>query len=123
MRLRSANHYLLVIGSTDQNNPGCLQAVTDNGHFSYDEVSTAADAIEVAEHRRPSLILLNLNATNGSGLDLCRELSAAESTRDIPILAIAGAPAKQQFMISLAVMPCDTRALDREIHRIIDKVH
>jgi CheY-like chemotaxis protein len=117
----SEDHYLLVVGAADYDS-GCLQAVTGNSDYSYDAALNAADAIELAEGRRPSLFLMILNDGGRSGLDVCRELVAAESTRDVPILAIAGPPEKQ-FMIALAVMPCDVDALDREIHRIIDRVH
>ena len=123
MSAQREEHYLLLVGPADRDIPGCLEAVTGTAHFCYDEASNAADAIEMAERRRPSLILLNLDGAERSGLDVCRELVAAESTRDIPILAIAGAPPEPQFMISLAVMPCDSDALDREIHRILGTVH
>ena len=83
------------------------------------------DAIQLAARRRPSLILLNLHGSpRRPDVEACRELLiAAEPTRDVPILAIAGEPAEQQFMIALSVMPCDADALDREIQRIIDRVH
>ena len=81
------------------------------------------DAIQLAARRRPSLILLNLHGIRNDRIEACRLLIAAEPTRDVPILAIAGEPAEQQFMIALAVMPCDADALDREIQRIIDRVH
>ena len=122
MSARNELTYLLVVGASAEHDLGCLQAVTHNNDYSYDEASNAADAIELAERRRPSLIVLNMNSAGRSALDVCRELVAAESTRDVPILAIAGPPDKQ-FMISLAVRPCDADALDREIHRIITRVH
>src|SRR5262249_46488829 len=105
MMARSEDHYLLVVGTLDQS-AGCLETLADAGDYSVDEGSNAADAIERAERGRPSLIVVNLNSAVRSGLDVCRELVAAESTRDVPILAIAGAP-EQQFMIALSVMPCD----------------
>jgi CheY-like chemotaxis protein len=111
-----------VVGAPADRDIGCLHAVTSNESYSYDRASNAADAIELAERRRPSLIVLNLHEAGRAGLDACRELVAAESTRDVPILAIAGPPQKQ-FMIALSVKPCDERALDQEIHRIIDTVH
>ena len=88
---------------------GCLDAVTDRGDFTYDEAPTARDAIQLAARRRPSLILLNLHGSAATGLEACRELFSAEPTRDVPILAIAGEPAEQQFMISLSVLRCDSR--------------
>jgi CheY-like chemotaxis protein len=120
MELRRERPYVLVIGPTT---PGCLDAVTDSSHFSYDAAVSAEDAIEIAERRRPSLILINLHNYAADSLDTCRTLVTAEATRNVPILAIAGAPADQQFMIALAVKPCDVDSLDREIRRIIDTVH
>ncbi len=121
MIARNEDHYLLVVGGADRQE-GCLRALASSNDFTFDDASNAADAIELAERRRPSLIVLSIDGAEHSGLDACRELVAADSTRDVPILVIAGTPEKQ-FMIALAVMPCDASALDREIHRILDKVH
>jgi CheY-like chemotaxis protein len=115
--------YVLVIGALDSRSHGCLDAVTDSRDFSYDAANSAEDAIEIAERRRPSLILVNLHNYAAEGVDTCRTLIRAEATRDVPILAIAGAPADQQFMIALAVKVCDVDSLDREIRRIIGTVH
>ena len=123
MKTRREGRYLLVVNAPAEQVSGCLDAVTDRGDFTYDEAPTASDAIQLAARRRPSLILLNLHGSAATGVEACRELIAAEPTRDVPILAIAGEPAEQQFMISLSVLPCDSDALDREIHRIIDRVH
>jgi len=122
MESRRERPYVLVIGAPQSSSPGCLHAVTDSLHFSYDAAVSAEDAIEIAQRRRPSLILLNLHNYAADSLDTCRTLVNADATRDVPILAIAGA-ANQQFMIALAVKPCDVDSLDREIRRIIDTVH
>ena len=123
MKARREQPYVLVIGAAESDPLGCLNAVTDSAHFSYDAATSAEDAIEIAERRRPSLILLNLHNYAADSLDTCRTLVSADATRNVPILAIAGAPADQQFMIALAVKPCDIESLDREIHRIIESVH
>lgn len=123
MKAQNADRYLLLVGSGDQPSRGCLEAVATGRDFVYDEAPTAAEAIALACRRRPALIVVNLQGREDAGLSVCRELVAAEPTRDVPILAIAGAPAEQQFMIALSVLPCDTDTLDREIHRIMNKVH
>jgi len=123
MKTRTERRYLLVVNSPAEPVGGCLEAVTERGDFTYDEAPTAESAIELATRRRPSLILLNLQGAESSGVEACRALIAAEPTRDVPILAIAGEPAEQQFMIALSVIPCDADALDREIQRIIAPVH
>lgn len=108
---------------TDRTPSGCLEAVTAGADFSYDEAATAADVIALAGKGRPTLIALNLEGREDSGISVCRELVRAESTRDVPILAIAGAAADRQVMIALSVLPCDSDTLDRVIHRIMDRVH
>jgi CheY-like chemotaxis protein len=119
----NVDRYLLVVGSNERPPGGCLDAVSAGEDFAYDEAPTAAEAIALARLRRPALIVLNLQGHEEAGITACRELVAAESTRDVPILAIAGAPRGGQFMIALSVVPCDTDKLDREIHRIMDRVH
>ena len=123
MKTRREGRYLLVVNCSGRAGVGCLDAVTDRGDFTYDEAPTARRCDQLAARRRPSLILLNLHGPAATGLEACRVLFSAEPTRDVPILAIAGEPAEQQFMIALSVLPCDSDALDREIHRIIDRVH
>jgi CheY-like chemotaxis protein len=123
MKTRMESRYLLVVNSPAESIGGCLEIVTERGDFAYDEAPTAESAIELAARRRPSLILLNLHGAESSGVEACRALIAAEPTRDVPILAIAGEPAEQQYMIALSVVPCDADALDREIQRIIAPVH
>jgi hypothetical protein len=54
-----------------------------------------------------SVIIVNLHTYPSDSLDACRTLVSADATRDMPILAIAGRPSNQQFMIALAVKPCD----------------
>lgn len=123
MKPRRERPYVLVIGVRESLSQGCLDAVTGSRYFSYDAANSAEDAIQIAERRRPSLILLNLHNYGADSVDTCRTLIGAEATRDVPILAIAGAPADQQFMIALVVKLCDVDSLDREIRRIIDTVH
>ena len=123
MKARKEPRYLLVVNSPAEQVAGCLEAVTERGDFAFDEAPTAECAIALAARRRPSLILLNLHGAESSGVEACRALIAAEPTRDVPILAIAGEPAEQQYMIALSVIPCDADALDREIQRIITPVH
>jgi CheY-like chemotaxis protein len=123
MKARRERPYVLVIGATEIGAPSCLDAITVSSQFSYDEAASAEDAIESAARQRPSLILLNLHNYPADSLETCRSLINAEATRNVPILAIAGAPSEQQFMIALAVKPCDVDSLDREILRMIETVH
>jgi DNA-binding NtrC family response regulator len=50
----------------------------------------AEDALRIARKARPNLILLDIVMPGSSGLDVCRQLKAHETTRDIPVIFITG---------------------------------
>ncbi len=114
-------HLLLV--AADASEHGCLEGLASTAAYTTDEASSAADAIALAARRRPSLIVLDLNGREQDGVDMCRQFAMHEATRNVPILVIAGKPDAAQFMIELTVKPCDTTTIDREINRLIHRVH
>ena len=52
--------------------------------------TNAADALRIARKARPHLILLDIVMPGETGLDVCRQLKADETTRDIPVIFITG---------------------------------
>ena len=114
-------HLLLVVA--DGTPGGCLAGLTDGSDYTLDEAFSTADALALAARRRPTLIVLELNGREHVGIDMCRQFVTNEATRNVPILVIAGEPHVSQFMIELTVKPCDTATLDREINRLIHRVH
>jgi two-component system cell cycle response regulator DivK len=55
----------------------------------YDVLQAAdgAQGLDVAQRRRPDLIIMDIQLPSMSGLDVTRNLKADEATRDIPIIA------------------------------------
>lgn len=51
------------------------------------EAGTAAEALELVERVRPRLILLDLQLPDGSGVDICRKLRAADPQLRILVLS------------------------------------
>ena len=47
-------------------------------------------AMELAVKNQPDLILLDIEMPTANGIDVCRQLKEAESTRDIPVIFITG---------------------------------
>jgi len=67
---------------------------TINGHlssagYSVMEAESGKEALEKVSDR-PSLLLLGFPVPDMDGIELCRELKADESTRDIPVIFISG---------------------------------
>ena len=54
------------------------------------EVSTAAEAFEMAVKEVPDLVIVDLGLPDGDGAELCRRLRNHESTAGIPILVLTG---------------------------------
>ena len=54
------------------------------------EAGTAADAIATARADQPAAVVLDMGLPDRPGLDVARELRAAEETRDLPIIALTG---------------------------------
>jgi DNA-binding response OmpR family regulator len=113
-------HLLLVAGGGPG---GCLDSLGCAPDYTLDQASGTADALKLAARRRPSLIVIELTGYEQAGIDMCRAFATNHATRNVPILVIAGEPHASQFMIELTVKPCDTATLDREINRLIHRVH
>lgn len=65
-------------------------------------VSDVNEALGVAEAHPPSLILLDVDATNGDTAELVHRLRGAEATREVPIYVITGLPMEYPEGLGLA---------------------
>ena len=94
------------------------------------EVRTAADgvtALEEALAHPPDLIVMDLELTRMSGLDVARALREHDETRDIPLIVATGyshaqvlAQSKDVGVDSVIVKPCDPDHLVSEITRLLE---
>jgi CheY-like chemotaxis protein len=122
MRVAHDARYLLVVGAATELSEGCLAELVDRSGYPFVRAADADAAIVRAARGRPALIVVGVGGP-GNDIDSCRRLITAVATRDMPIVAIAGDAPDSQFMISLAVQRCDADTLDREIDRILARVH
>jgi DNA-binding response OmpR family regulator len=66
--------------------------------YDVDTASNKEEAMERLSQKTPSLILLDVLLSGSDGRDLCREIKAAEETKDVPIIIFSGHPgAATQF--------------------------
>ena len=92
------------------------------------EASNGNDALAVARTMRPSLILLDVNLPDISGLEVCERLKHDPETASIPIIQITGAwlsdEHRQQGLSSGAdaylVEPVDDVTLLRNVVMLIE---
>ncbi len=54
------------------------------------EAASAAEALAAVENALPDLVLLDLGLPDRPGLEVARELTTREATRDIPVVALTG---------------------------------
>jgi CheY-like chemotaxis protein len=92
------------------------------------EASTGTEALALVSERMPSLILLDVNLPDISGLEVCEQLKRNPATSSIPIIQITGAwiseEARQKGLASGAdaylVEPVDDVTLIRSVMMLID---
>jgi DNA-binding response OmpR family regulator len=79
---------ILVVEDSDTIRGMIRTFIEARGH-EVEAVSTGTKGIDAALTRRPDAILLDIHLPGSfDGLDVCRQLRAAEATRSVPIIAI-----------------------------------
>jgi two-component system, cell cycle response regulator len=86
------------------NAEGCDPMLVD----TYDELKV------IAEKKRPDLIFLELEPTAEPMVDLCVELRAMDSTRDVPIILVSDAPASEELVAGGLLAGADDYVAARE---------
>jgi len=59
------------------------------------QAATGAEALARARALKPAVVVLDLNLPDVSGFDVCRQLRADESTRELPILMLTARGAEE----------------------------
>jgi CheY-like chemotaxis protein len=65
--------------------------ILSNGGYEVLEAGTGAQALIIARTAMPSLILLDVNLPDISGLEVCERLKSDPATAAIPVIQITGA--------------------------------
>lgn len=76
---------VMLIHGRDPHLTGFLKGCLEQGGYFVDEIDSAQVAPEVAERRRPPLILMDSTALDG---DLVHRLRSSAGTRDVPLLLV-----------------------------------
>jgi len=106
----------ILIADDNQQNRELLEAyLVDEGH----EILMAADGretLDVAVHRQPDLILLDIMMPKLSGYEVCERLRQDDRTKDIPVLVITALKEMGDIEKAVAAGPDDF--LTKPVHRI-----
>ncbi len=84
------------------------------------------EALRIATERKPILVVLDLALPGIDGVELCRQLKAAEATRQAPVIAVTGwsgedvvRALEEVGVAALLTKPCPPEDLVREIMRLL----
>ncbi len=69
-------------------NAELLEAYLNDSPWQLDVAHSGAEALEKIASFAPDIILLDIMMPDMSGYEVCRELKAADETRDIPIIMV-----------------------------------
>jgi DNA-binding response OmpR family regulator len=89
----------LLIVEDDEGIGANLQRALASDDVEVEWARTAAEAASLAEMRRPDLALLDLGLPDGDGLDLCRELLAAQPA--LPIIMLTARDTEVDIVVGL----------------------
>jgi CheY-like chemotaxis protein len=93
----------------------------DNG-YDVISASNATDAMDLIKHRRPGLILLDLQMPYETGTDLYRKLRNKKELSEIPIIVVSGL-AGRNIAVSRSVpvidKPIDEQQLLSEVQKAL----
>lgn len=114
---------ILVVEDTPANMKLMMLILGSAGHVAL-QAGTAQDALALAHHEHPDLILMDVQLPDMDGLEATRRLKASPQTRDIPVLAVTALAMKGDRERMLAAgcdgymeKPVDYRALLAEVER------
>lgn len=84
----AAKGNILLVDDTPENLHVLTRTLTQQG-YQVRGVMSGAMALRAARSQPPDLILLDIKMPDMSGYEVCQQLKAAESTRDIPIIFLS----------------------------------
>jgi CheY-like chemotaxis protein len=69
-----------------------LRAALSQESFEFVGTSSAAEALELVEKRKPQLMIVDVMMPGMTGFELCARLRLREDTREIPIIVYSAFP-------------------------------
>ncbi len=118
-----AKHILLV--EDDDTNRKLVRIVLGDA-YRISEATSVEQALDLLQHEKPDLLLLDIRLGDGSGLDVIRAVRADPAFDQVPVLAITAQAMKDDESRFLAAgfdaylsKPIDTRRLPETVERFI----
>ncbi len=123
-------HMEILVVEDNPANQMLIEAVLQETGYAISLASSAAEALESIEHRRPDLILMDIELPGQDGLSLTRKLKADPSTASIPVVALTANAmsgdrerSEGAGCIGYISKPYDTRSLGQEIAAFLAAAH
>jgi DNA-binding response OmpR family regulator len=106
-----------------------FRLLLEDAGYDVREAGSAQEALAAAFRERPELIILDIGLPDRSGLEVARELSAADPTRHTPIVALTGRVGAEEEQacldagcIDFIAKPVEPRELLRRIPDLLRRV-
>ena len=94
-----------------------LAQMLDGANYELVCAATGAEALGMLRHRRPDLILMDINLPGNDGVDITRRIKAVDRFAAIPVIMITGHSEKDVVMESLKAGAIDfvVKPLERNV--------
>ena len=118
---------LVLVVDDDRDGREMYTATMKTAGFRVEEAIDGFEAVDKAYKLRPDIILMDLLMPRLDGWEVIGWLKNNRNTREIPIVAVTGAPAEQRELAtqagvhSVLVKPCTPEALLDEIRRVLSE--
>jgi two-component system, OmpR family, phosphate regulon response regulator PhoB len=86
------------------------------------QAATGAEALARARALEPSVVILDLNLPDVSGIDVCRQLRADDQTRELPILMLTARGAEEDRVAGFEVGADDYLAKPFSLRELVLRV-
>jgi CheY-like chemotaxis protein len=114
-------HTILLIEDNEMNRDMLSRRLTRAG-FDVIAVASATDGIELAQTRRPAIVLMDLRLPEFNGWDAARLLKRDPQTRDIPLIALTAHAMEgdRERALAAGCDDYDTKPID--LPRLLEKI-
>lgn len=119
-------HRVLIVDDNEDNLVLCQEILEEAG-FETSLARSGREALERARSDAPDAVLLDIQMPSMDGFEVCRQLKASASTRDVPVLFVTGkyydidavATGLSAGAVDYIYKPIDERDLVRRVRRAI----
>ncbi|HEX6587625.1 MAG TPA: response regulator [Longimicrobiales bacterium] len=99
-----------------------FRILLEDAGFRVLEAGSARDAIATAQAEKPAAVVLDMGLPDRPGLDVARELRAADATKDTPIIALTGRVGAQERDACLAAGCTEYHGKPLQPHKLLERL-